>query len=327
MFFIKSALSTERAVVAGEQATYDLPVNPLSYLDLRLTVLQAALNTPVDPAAVLGYIPSVEVLWRGSSIWSASLRDTVMVAAALLGYWPDVQNHGNLANQRLSMLFKIPFGRRLYGGSELLPPVRRGELQLRLTYAAAFTGAASIIEHIETLEVPDATPVRFRKVTTLPKTPTAAGDHDVDLPIGNPISGVLLFSTTAPFGAAEATSIDAVKLLVDNTEFFYSQSRWEEVHADFLRRAGAALPRIWDHQHMYDPTLVAAHQTTDRVQGDTSMLRQYGWLEFDPLLDPDLGYALLTAGRSRVHLRISADDAEPIRVLPIEVISIAPAGG
>lgn len=323
-FYIKSVLSSERAVVAGEQVTYDLPVNPLSYIDLRLTALQNALNTIVSPANLLADITSVEVLWRGSSIISGSLADIVRMAGALTGYWPDFQNHGNLANQRVSMVFKIPFGRRLFWPQEILPPVRRGELQLRLTYAAAFTNQASLIEHVETCEVPDAAPVRFLKYTTFPKTPTVAGDHDVDLPIGNPIIGALLFSTTVPAGTAETTSIDAVKLLMDNVEFFYSLSRWEEVHADFLRRlsSNGALARIWNHEHMYDPTAVAANQTTDRAQGATFDLRQYGWLEFDPLIDPEMAYALITAGRSRVHLRISADDVQPIRVLPVEVVGI-----
>ena len=53
-------------------------------------------------------------------------------------------------------------------------------------------------------------------------------------------------------------------------------------------------------------------------------LRQYGWRDFDPLGDPDMAYGLITAGRSRVHLRITADDTAAIRVLPVEVIGIAP---
>jgi len=325
-FFIKSVLSSERTIVAGEQVTYDLPVNPLSYIDLRFTALQSALNTLVDPTDFLGLVTSVEVLWRGSSLISGSLRDLAMLTAALMGYWPDLQNHGNAVNQRISMTFKIPFGRRLFWSEEILPPVRRGELQLRLTYVTPFVDMVTPIEHIETLEIPDATPSRFLKYTTLPKTPSAAGDHDMDLPIGNPLIGALLFSTTVPAGTAETTSIDALKLLVDNVEFMYSLSRWEELHADFLKRAGAALPRIWNHQHMYDPTLVAANQTTDRAQGATSDLRQYGYLDFDPLVDPAMGYALITAGRARVHLRISADDTAAIRVLPIEMIPIAPRG-
>lgn len=325
-FFIKSVLSSERTVVAGEQVTYDLPVNPLSYIDLRLTATQAAVNTLIDPTDFLGYITSVEVLWRGSSIVSASLRDLAMMTAALTGYWPDLQNHGNLAAQRVSMVFKIPFGRKFFWSQELLPPVRRGELQLRLTYATPFTDATAVIEHIETAEVPDATPTRFLKYTTFPKSPTVAGDHDVDLPVGDPITGILLFSTTVPAAAVETTSIDAIKLLVDNVEFFYSLSRWEEVHADFLMKANAAHARILNHQHMYDPTLAAANQTTDRAQGAVSDLRQYGYLDFDPLSDPEMAYALVTAGRSRVHLRISADDTAAIRVLPVQMVAIAPRG-
>ena len=389
MFFIRSVLSSERAVVAGEQVTYDLPVNPLSFIDLRLTVVANALGASPVLEDLLGYITSVEVMWRGSSIVSVSLADLAALVAGITGEYPKQENQGGVASQRSSVTVRIPFGRRRYWGQELLPPVRRGEMQLRLTYAATLTRAASLIEHIETVEVPDATPIRFLKYTTFPKTPTVAGDHDVDLPIGNPIIEALLFGTTVPVGATETTSIDALKLLVDNVEFFYSQTRWEELHADFLTRIG---PGIADRaQRGYslsaDPASIAANTsgtvtvavpgavvgdivqmtaqalavglamgealvtaadvvtvqllngTVAAVDDVASMytyllwsqatireLRQYGWLEFDPFVDPELAYALITAGRSRVHLRITADDTAAIRVVPVEMIAIAPRG-
>ena len=389
MFFIRSVLSSERTVIAGEQVTYDLPVNPLSFIDLRLTPVANALGASPVLEDILAYVPTVEVLWRGSSIVSASLADVAALVAALTGEFPKQENQRGVASQRTSLTTRIPFGRRRYWGQELLPPVRRGELQLRLTYAATLTRAASLIEHIETVEIPDATPTRFLKYTTFPKTPTAAGDHDVDLPIGNPIIGALLFSTTVPAGATETTSIDALKLLVDNVEFFYSQTRWEELHADFLTRLG---PGIADrpsrgYSLSADPASIAANTTgtvtvavPGAVVGDVvsimahalavglvlgralvtsagvvtvqlgnvtvaaiddvatmysyvlwpqatiAALRQYGWLEFDPFVDPELAYALITAGRSRVHLRISADDTAAIRVVPVEMIAIAPRG-
>jgi hypothetical protein len=254
-------LGVERTVTAGEQVTYDLPVNPLSFIDLRLTAVANALGTSPVLTDFLAYITSVEVLWRGSSIVSLSLADLAALVGALHGEYPTQENQGGVASQRTSVTVRIPFGRRRYWASELLPPVRRGELQLRLTYAATLTRAASLIEHIETVEIPDATPTRFLKYTTFPKTPTVAGDHDVDLPIGNPLIGALLFGTTVPVGATETTSIDALKLLVDNVEFFYSQTRWEELHADFLARVK---PGISDRpQRGYslsaDPASIAAN--------------------------------------------------------------------
>lgn len=322
--FNKTILVDERSVAVSTTTTEDLPVNPLSYFDYRLTVLQSALNTLVDPTDILGYATTVEVLLRGDPIISMSLRDLAMHVFSLWGYWPDVQNHGNAANQRISMVFKIPFGRRAFWSQECLPPFRRGDLTFRAVYASAFTDGTGLLEHIETQEILDATPIRYLKTTTQPKTPSAAGDHDVDLPIGNRIIQALLFSTTVPAGTAETTSIDRASLLVDNVRLFYPESRWEELHADFLKKGGPALARIWNHQHMYDPTLAAANQTTDRAQGSTFDLRQYGLMDFDPLVDPELAYALITAGRSRIHLRINADDTQPIRVLPTEVIDLAP---
>lgn len=322
--FNKTILVDEIAETAGSTRTEDLPVNPLSYIDYRLTVLQNALNTLVTPANILGYITTLEVLLRGDPIISMSLADLAAYGFALQGHWPDLQNHGNLANQRISAVFRIPFGRRRFWTQEVLPPFRRGDLTLRAVYAAAFANAASVIAHIETQEILDATPTHYLKATTFTKTPTIAGDADSDLPIGNRILKVLLFSTTVPAGAVATTSADRISLLFDNVRLFYPETRWEEVHADFLARGPAALARIWNHQHMYDPTLAAANQTTDRAQGATSDLRQYGLLDFDPLDDPDMAYALITAGRSRVHMRINHGDTAAVRYIPAEVIDLAP---
>lgn len=389
-FYIRSVLSSERTVTAGEQVTYDLPVNPLSFIDLRLTSVAAALGSSAVLADLLGYITSVEVLWRGSSIVSASLADLAALVAGMQQGYPRIENPGGVASQRISAKVRIPFGRRRYWAQELLPAVRRGELQLRLTYAATLTRTATLIEHIETLEIPDGAPSRFLKYTTFPKTPTASGDHDMDLPIGNMILGALLFGTTVPVGATETTSIDALKLLVDNVEFYYSQTRWEELHDDFIERAmGGVGDRIQrGHVLSSDPASIAAAgvgtvtlTVPGAVVGDQVMvhpqelsnglvvesydvsaadtvtvrllnptaaaiddtaqtyqyalwrmahmadLRQYGWLDFDPLTDPDTAYGLVTAGRSRVHLRITADDTAAIRVVPVELMSIAPRGG
>ncbi len=376
-------------MTAGEQVTYDLPVNPLSFIDLRLTPVANALGTSPVLTDILAYITSVEVLWRGSSIVSVSLADLAALVGALTGEYPNQENQGGVASQRSSVKVRIPFGRRRYWTQELLPPVRRGELQLRLTYAATLTRAASLIEHIETVEIPDAAPSRFLKYTTFPKTPTATGDHDVDLPIGNPLIGALLFGTTVPVGATETTSIDALKLLVDNVEFFYSQTRWEELHDDFLERLkrGPLDRPQRGYSLSADPASIAANTSgtvtvavpgavvgdvvqmtaqglavglamgealvtaadvvtvqllngtvaaVDDVasmytyllwsQGVQRELRQYGWLEFDPFSDPEMAFSLVTAGRSRVHLRITADDTAAIRVIPVEMVAIAPRG-
>lgn len=390
--FNKTILVDERAVVAGSTVTADLPVNPQPYIDYRLTALQTSGADFVDLDRMLGYVTTVEVLLRGDPIISMSLRDLAAYAAMLYGHWPKLQNRGGLANQRVSAVFRIPFGRRRFWTQELLPPFRRGDLTFRAVYAAAFNGAASLIEHIETQEILDATPVRYLKGTTFTKTPTAAGDADSDLPIGNRILKVLLFGTTVPDGIAETASVDRLALLVDNVRLFYPETRWEELHADLLEVLQGIVPEeirrgefsfnpgggdnsiaaattevntaaieglgIDDQVFVHPQTLedglllesfsiTAADVVSIGVRNHTAaavataagtweylalpnraerLLRQYGLLDFDPLVDPEMGYALITAGRSRVHMRISHDDTQAVRYLPVEVIELAPRG-
>lgn len=325
--FNKTVVVPSTAVTTNQVLSAELPVNPLTYLDLTLLVKQSVLHTIVDPPDILADLSLVEVLLRGDPIISMSLQDLAAYSYATLGEWPDLVNHGNAAGQAIRATFRIPFGRRRFWAQECLPPFRRGDLILRLTAGSAFTDQSEVKVQVEATEILDATPVRYIKATTFSKTPTATGDNDADLPIGNRITKVVLFSTTVPSGTSEVTTVDKVAVLVDNVRLFYPETEWEAIHADFLAKGHAGLPRIHDHQHMYDPTLAAANQTTDRAQGEAFTLRQYGLLDFDPLTDPEMGYALLTAGRSRVHLRVTAGDTQQFRYIPAEVIELAPRAG
>jgi hypothetical protein len=173
---------------------------------------------------------------------------------------------------------------------------------------------------VEQLELLDAVPERFIKYTTFTKTPTATGDHDVDLPLGNNIAGILLFGTTAPGAAATSfnASIGQLKLLIDNVENYYGQANWESLRGDTLIRA----PQQYDfaaHDHE-TPNAVGAGVNTSDVSEADLIDRQYAYLDFDPLRDG--GFMLETEGRGRVHLRITADVADAIRVIPVEMIAL-----
>jgi len=64
--------------------------------------------------------------------------------------------------------------------------------------------------------------------------------------------------------------------------------------------------------------------TTDDNNTNVGFFDQYALLDFDPLNDGS--YLLDTAGRARVHLRINADVADAIRIIPTELIDVQTAG-
>ncbi len=323
--FLRSRLVQDLALVAGTNPDpTDLPVNPLSAILYTLRAEVAAANTLASLANLLGVMTRLEVLFKSQSIISASLDDLYALAYYLLGRAPHQGRKSDAAaNARVWVTVPILFGRRPYWPNEAFPAVRRGELQLAHTIAAAFTNITNVTLQVETIELLEAQPERFLKATTITKTPNATGDHDVDLPIGNPHVGALLFGTTVPVDASFNASFGQVRLLVDNVEQYYALTNWETLKTGEVFRCDAD----WQGSEGSVRTGAAApgaNELLEAYQWPTAFLRRYAYLDFDPLLDGQ--YFLQTEGRSRVHLRINADVADAIRVLPVEMIPVAAAG-
>lgn len=319
--FIRSVLSQDRAVTASTTVTFDLPVNP--FLGILLTV--KALN---DTGALTDYalfeslllqVGKVEIMYKGQSIVSGNLTDLAILNWILHGGQPFGGNFVKTNNDVRYLTVPIMLSRRLYDPQELFPATRKGELQLQITYAAAMPGIDNVVEQIEQIEILDVTPSRFLKYTTMTKTPSATGWHDVDLPIGNKLLGCLLFGTTVPTGASYNATIGQVKMLRDNVEYGYSMCNWESVQGELLVRSRAW--QLFSHMHRFVDA-AAGEADTGEMQELVLKLQNYGYLDYDPLRDGS--YALETAGHARVNLRINQEPAaDAMRCLPVELVEVS----
>lgn len=318
---LRSRVAQDEAVAAaGAVMTHDLPVNPLSVVLYTIKAQVAAAFAPATLANLLAVMSRIEVIYKGQSIVAATPADLYAVGYYLLGRAPlQGRKSTQAANARVWVTLPILFGRDWLDGKECFPAVRRGELQLQSTPAASFVGVALPTLQVETVELLDATPERFLKYTTISKTPSAAGDHDVDLPIGNPIHGITLFGTTVPVDGSENASINQLRLLMDNVEYAYAFANWESLKGH---------EPLWCVPDWQGAGVVARLATgapagdalTDEAEWPSAFLRQYAFLPFGRHGMDE--YLLQTEGRARIHLRINADVADAIRILPIELIAV-----
>jgi hypothetical protein len=318
--FLHQVLVQDEALTVSTQRSDDLPVNPLSHIlfTLRLLNNSADLDDYRVISALLAQISRVEVLFKGSAIIAGSLADLARMATFIQGR-PPMQTLATIVdNDARSITVPIYLGRRPYWPEECFPAVRRGELQLQTTVAAAQTGVDTPTLQIETVELLEAKPSRFLKYTTISRTPAATGDHDVDLPIGNTLLGVLLFGTTAPAGAALTASIGQLRLLVDNVEHYFGRTNWETLHNMAQLWAGESISSGTHTVRENDAVAYTADALTDGEHGNLGFLNNYGFLNLDP--NKDGAFALNTRDRSRIHMRINADVADAIRVLPLELL-------
>lgn len=324
--FLRQVLIQDETLAVSTLRTDDLPVNPLSMVLLTVKCLNntVTLGDFSLANAILQQIAKVEILYKGSAILSGSLMDLARLSAYLLGYPPAQLSATYVDNTTRGITIPLLLGRRPFWQEECFPAVRRGELQLQITSAAAITGVDNMVIQAETVELLDAKPTRFLKATTITKTPTATGDHDVDLPIGNKIAQVQLFGTTVPTAASYNASIGQLRLLVDNVEQYYARTNWETLHNEMQRRIQEG-PQTSVHQHLENTAgAYAQNVQTDDGNSNVGFFDSYAYLDFDPLNDGQ--YLLETAGRARIHMRINADVADAIRVIPTELIEVAQAG-
>jgi len=316
--FIHSPVVKDESITAATTTTYDLPVNPLSFLLFTLKFLNVSVMATL--ANAIATISKVEVLFKGSAVISLSGADLYANTCFNLGHEPLQNNVLITDNAVRSLCLPIMFGRLPYSPLECFPASQRGSLQLQVTWAATFTNLDNVVLQVESVELPEATPQRFIKQTTLTKTPAATGDTDIELPIGNPITSLTIFGTTIPTGSTATITVDQLKLLADNTELYYSLANYESLvglNSIFFN------PQIAWNSHVHVENTAATYTqnaTTAAQQPDDSDISQYLYLPFDIY---DQGeYILQTEGLASLILRITAGDTNVIRVIPNELIIV-----
>lgn len=324
---LKSTMTEGRAInAAGETFDLDLPVNPLSHIDLTML----AVNTNVLPLTyeaihtMLNKYTSIAVRYRGATIIQGSAVDLLMaMAIRRIGGFAIGQLNNTITNVR-ALTFTLAFGRKLYDALECFPATRRGDLVLSITAAADAAGLDTHTLQIETCELLDAKPTQFVKTTTTTQAMAAAGQNEIDLPIGNKLLGVVLRPFAYPNAALQTSSFGNVALKVDNVEMSYARSQWETLHGTIHQRVPQGFDSV-EHIHGFVDAAAGQVNTQD-VELITPVSEPYAYMDLDPL--DDGSYALDTRGAARVHLDINsdtADGANTSRVLPIELVELAAA--
>jgi len=299
--FIHSVVAQNEAVVKNTTKSWDLPVNPLSHLIITIRALNAA-AVEATKFEIEDLLKKVSIDYRGITILDLSGVELDTYNALTFKNLPVLLNQVATDDAVRALTLVVPFGRKIFDPEECFPGSRRGELTLHITYntAAATPNIDGCEIQIESVALPEATPKQYIKNTTLTKTPTAVGWHEIDLPIGNQLIGIGLHATTTPIGISWDKSISQVKVMADNDELDYTLTNWESLHGMLLNKIGHREPYDLDadHDHYLDSAL----------------------LDFDP--QGDSKFLIDTKPFARFNLAIYADVADQILVHPIEIVKV-----
>lgn len=321
--YTHSILVSDQLVSADGALVYDLPVQPLSVLLLKI----APLNNSVASSAyqflegLLSAIDNIRVTFRGSDVYNSNGVDAVALALLFhkVGIWQ--ANARETDNDRRALVVPIIFGRKAFMQKECFPATKKGELLLSVTWDIADTGFDGLRVSIETIELPGATPDFVQRTTSLSRTLTVTGFNEIDLPIGETYRGVLLFGTTGFVGAAPLPTLGSIQFLVNNQQQYISESDFEVLRS-VMGLTGVGFPPGADHLHPFlDGAGPAVEANTRSSAPGASIDDNYALINLDPNMDDE--YALATEGVGRVHVRLNADTADTVRALPIERV---PAG-
>lgn len=296
MDFRRTIIVDNVTPAADGTETYDLPVAPLSHLNLTIQALNLA-AVEATPEELCDMVTNVRVLHRGSSIIQMSARDLLALNHVMFRRQPIIFNQVAAINSVRALGLVIPMGRKPFDPEECFPESKAGELSLQLTVDILTAALTGLILQVEAVELPDARPTLHLKATTLAETFAATGDNDMPLPIKNRYAGILCYSSIVPTTIAWDTVLDKVSLLADNAERLYCDANWESLHADLLFRCG-----------MY-PGYIAASGDDD--------IHKYSYLDFDPLGDSQ--FLLETRDLAALTLRVTVGVAGTVRLIPVEV--------
>lgn len=322
MRFLHSIAQPNIDLVASADITpFDLPVNPLSLLLLRLEVTNvapAALDTYSALDDAIAQITNVRVAHKGEDIINGSLRDLMVLNAVYQRLAPGYHKLDNLDDAVRSFVFPLCLGRRAYDKASCFPATSRGNLRFFMTAGADGAAYDDINFSVETVELIEAEPTEYVKYVTSART-AVVGQFDASLPIGNPLLGILLFDTGLRDTLAATYSWGTIKLLKDNVEQYYPLSDVETLAAMLQMQMGQL--GTWPgHVHQFNGAAVGFDESDEAAGLGATGFRGYAYLDFDPLRDGD--YQMETEGAADVKIRGNGDAATAVRYLPLERVTI-----
>lgn len=307
---------------AGGFGPRDLPVNPLSVLFLSLELTNAnptAIATYTGIDGLIDNVTSIIVKHKGENIIQGSLRDLMVMNAAIAGAFPgwDRLTDANGGIRRVT--FPLCFGRRMYDPKECFPATTRGNLTFEATRAANDAGFSDVNLILESVELIEADPTQFLKYTTQSMTPGATGLFDLPLPIGNPLLALLLFDTAIATLTTATSSWGQTKVLKDNVEQYIALTDFQTLAGGLNARAAQFIESYPGHVHQINDGAALSNSDDAKTPVSTGV-RGYGLIDFDPLKDDS--FMLETEGAADLKLRGNATSATAVRCLPLELVKV-----
>lgn len=315
--FIQSRLARDYALgTTDADETWLLPTSPLAGILIGIKALTAAANLADSALTLASQLLSIQVRFRGAQIYAIS-GDDLLRFTTQAGIWSSRLWNPAVANDsRRSMELWLPFGRTLFSPTECFPGSSKGESELYISWDAVTASYDNLLLNISPIELPEANPSQFLRVTTMSDTPAATGDKDYDLPRLAPVAGIGVFHT-ASYPDNATTTINSIKVLLNNLDTGYTDI--DPVSARGLCHLGLFPDVSSDTWVQQENSAGAYTQNALTIANHTvnGPGRDYFYLDYDPIRD---GKHLLNGpAATDLKLRINFGATSAIRLHPVEL--------
>jgi len=297
--FIRTNLIRNRTS-ATEVLTIDLPTQPISHVLISLSGYNATDETTL--AELLAFLNSVTVADMGKTITSLHSEDLYGVNCYLYRRRPHLTQKIATDNATRTLGLVVPFGRRIFDGSECYPARKKGELTLTLDLTALGTSIDNGRLDVDCVQLPDANPTHYlrSRMATL-AAPGATGDRDFELPLGAEMVMMQLRMTTFPTTSSHTYGVDKVSVKVDEVEHGYAAADVHGLIADGVFHVDG--------------------QSGDIAAAGNILPANQVWLDYDPHGDGQ--YLLDLKGKSSAKLTLEMGVNEATYLTMLERVSVS----
>lgn len=304
------------AIGAGADFTFDLPNQPISYIDLCFQgIADQVVTNVVNMFDILGNLQRIDVRYNGADVITLTGQELVMYALAVQGYVPTLtfQDLGN--DNAFNLVVRIPFSRTAYSLTECFPATPSGNSQARVIFTNPLTCVDSLSLEVVACRLPTAKPTQFVALDRIIRNIAVLGDNDIFLTVAYPYAGLLVFSGAIPNAGLLTATARYISLFEDSDQTRLHNIPWQHLRG-CLNEKSRNFHWVREHVHTIDVVPPVAGDLTEAQSFlNNNYADHWGFIDFDPNLDN--AHVLNVSRDHDLLARVNSDVVGLVGLFPI----------
>jgi len=300
--FLKQVVENDYDPTADETKTWELSNEALAAI--WITVKGDIVAADVSIADILASITSLDVWMGGFNVchYEHAIKAAVM-NMKLKGAWGYLVHSSQTIDDVTGYTFPILFGAPYINESMALPRSESNRKRLTLGLDIATADIDDLLIDIAEVILPNSSPVGCIKQEEVSVAAKGTGDKDVWLQNNWDLLKLLLYSPTAPTGAAYTSTINRAGLEINDFAYGYKSVPWEILHGELMDELEGSGP-VEQHSHLVAGPLACGYPIVLE-----EWIGHYGQMDFFYNYDLKWKATIKNASTAKLKLNMGVDEA------------------